>query len=592
MTVWGLIAYLVKNETFLFITITVILLISGLVETIGLLFIAPIVDIITSAETGESSRISDGVIQVIASLGLPTELWFLFCAYIVIIIINGVATTTSLYLVQKIKYSFCTRLFSETVTDIFNAKWLFFTSIQQGKLLNTFTRELQIVGDTLAGFGRLASTLLQALVFVIVPFYVSWKVMSITMAIIIIMYLPLLLLGKMSERLGKMNTSAGNDFMTSLQESLGTVKIILGYGAQEKNKNLILEKFDIGVDAAIKTAVFDSGLQSAMVSFAALGLASVFFVSRSVGVSLSEIAIIFVSFVRISGKIGQIIKEKTLLDRSLPSLGQVDEIRSRAVALKQTSGSIPFKLFQNNISIRDLTFAYPDHEPALKNISMNIAKSSMVAVVGESGAGKSTLIDVIMGFNEPDSGTVILDGIPLQEYDINSYRGRIGYVPQESILFNMTIAENIRWANGKASIEEIKHACQSANADSFIESFPDQYDTLVGDRGVRLSGGQLQRVALARAIVRKPDILILDEATSSLDTKSERQIQEAIEKITTGTTVIVIAHRLSTILKADQIYVMEKGEIIENGGYQELLRNNSLFSQMVKTQAFTNNILK
>jgi len=210
----------------------------------------------------------------------------------------------------------------------------------------------------------------------------------------------------------------------------------------------------------------------------------------------------------------------------------------------------------------------------------------MVAVVGESGAGKSTLIDIIIGFNDPDSGTITLDGKPLGEYEINSYRNRIGYVPQEGILFNMSIAENIRWANEEATLEDIKFACKSANADSFIESFPNQYDTIVGDRGVRLSGGQLQRVALARAIVRKPEILILDEATSSLDTKSERLIQEALEKISKETTIIVIAHRLSTILKADNIYVLEKGEIIEHGNYQKLTENNKRFNEMVKAQEF------
>jgi ABC-type multidrug transport system fused ATPase/permease subunit len=220
MNTWGLINYIVRKEPFLFAIITAVLLVSGLIEAMGLLFIAPIVDIITSAGSGEASSISGGVIQFIASLNLPTDLWFLFLIYIVINIFNGLTATLSLFLVQKIKYSFCARLISETMSDIFNAKWLFFTNIKQGKLLNTLTRELQIVGDTLAGFGRFASTLLQALVFVIVPFYVSWKFMSITMVIVFIIYLPVMLLGKVSERLGKMNTVAGNDFMTSLQESL------------------------------------------------------------------------------------------------------------------------------------------------------------------------------------------------------------------------------------------------------------------------------------------------------------------------------------------------------------------------------------
>jgi len=586
MTTWRLIKFIVEKEAKLVFIITIVLLISGLVETMGLMFIAPIVDIITSADTGNSSRISVGLFQVIKWLGLPAELWFLFLIFITINIFNGLFATVSNYLVLKIKYSYSEKLISETLEDIFNAKWLFFTSVKQGKLLNMLTREMQIVGDTLAGFGRFASTLLQTLVFVIVPFYVSWEVMSLSMIILCILYLPFMLLGKVSERLGKMNTITSGDFLISLQESLGAAKVILGFGEQVKNKKIILDNFLKHVHVIIKSTVFDNGLRNVTISFAAVGLALVFYVSRGVGIPLSEIAIIFVSFVKVSGKISLMISEKNLLDRSLPSVGQVEEIRKRAVELKQTYGRIPFKRFLNKISITDLTFAYPEHEPVLKNISLDISKGSMVAVVGESGSGKSTLIDMIMGFNDPDSGTLMVDDIPLEEYDINSYRSKLGYVPQESILFNMTIAENIRWANEKASLKDIKHACQSANANMFIESFQDQYDTLVGDRGVRLSGGQLQRVALARAIIRKPEILILDEATSSLDTKSERLIQRSIEKIALETTIIVIAHRLSTIMKADQIYVLDKGKIVEQGNYQGLIDNNSLFKQMVKAQEF------
>ena len=211
---------------------------------------------------------------------------------------------------------------------------------------------------------------------------------------------------------------------------------------------------------------------------------------------------------------------------------------------------------------------------------MVIPRGKMVAIVGRSGSGKSTLVDIIIGFNEPLDGQIYVDGTPLHEFEINSYRKRIGYVPQESILFNMTIYENLLWAKEDATREEIREACIIANAAEFIEQFPKGYDTFVGDRGVRLSGGQIQRVALARAVLRNPDILILDEATSSLDSESERLIQLSIEAIAKKMTVIVIAHRLSTIAKADYIYVLEDGRIVEEGEYSQLVKNDGSFSQM------------
>jgi len=193
-----------------------------------------------------------------------------------------------------------------------------------------------------------------------------------------------------------------------------------------------------------------------------------------------------------------------------------------------------------------------------------------------------------MGFNEPGSGQITVDGTLLFDFDINSYRRRIGYVPQDSILFNMSIADNLLWANESATREEIEEACIQANAHEFIREFPKGYNTLVGDRGVRLSGGQIQRVALARAIVRKPDLLILDEATSSLDTHSERLIQQAVDNIAKETTVIVIAHRLSTIVNADCIYVFKDGQVIEEGGYSELVSMNGYFNNIIKLQALEN----
>ena len=225
-------------------------------------------------------------------------------------------------------------------------------------------------------------------------------------------------------------------------------------------------------------------------------------------------------------------------------------------------------------------FSYDSDRPVLTDINIEIKKGSMVAFVGRSGSGKSTLIDIIMGFNEPQRGTISIDGVPLHNFDINSYRKCIGYVPQESVLFNMSIRDNLLWAKEDATVDEIREACLIANAAEFIEQFPGGYDTLAGDRGVRLSGGQIQRIALARAVLRNPDILILDEATSSLDNESERLIQQSIEAIAKKMTVIVIAHRLSTIARADHIYVLQDGRIMEEGTYSHLIEKDGSFSQM------------
>ncbi len=186
--------------------------------------------------------------------------------------------------------------------------------------------------------------------------------------------------------------------------------------------------------------------------------------------------------------------------------------------------------------------------------------------------------------NVPDQGQILVDDIPLQQYALDTFRKRVGYVPQDSVLFNMSIRDNLLWANEDATEKELCQACVQANAMEFVEKLPEQLDTVIGDRGIRLSGGQCQRLALARALVRNPELLILDEATSALDTHSEQLIQQAIDEISGGITIVLVAHRLSTITNADYIYVMQNGNVAEEGKYTELLERKGLFFKMVKSQ--------
>ena len=239
--------------------------------------------------------------------------------------------------------------------------------------------------------------------------------------------------------------------------------------------------------------------------------------------------------------------------------------------------------FRDRIAVRDVSFAY-EGELVLSSVSLEIRRGEVVALVGPSGSGKSTLADLVLRLYDPIAGTIAIDGRDLRTLEQASYRRLFGVVSQESLLFNATIRDNIAYGRDGLTDAEIVRAAQIANTHEFIAEFPDGYDTVVGDRGIRLSGGQRQRVAIARAIVGHPPILVLDEATSSLDSESERLVQQAIDRVIRGTTSIVIAHRLSTVMHADKIVVLNRGAVEAVGRHAELLATNETYARLYRLQ--------
>jgi len=266
-----------------------------------------------------------------------------------------------------------------------------------------------------------------------------------------------------------------------------------------------------------------------------------------------------------------IVDQKNTLQNMAPALEQIQQLKREAQQEAQPTGLITFAGLTDVIKLNKLSFSYPDRKEVLCDITMVIPKGTMVAIVGKSGSGKTTLTDLIMGLYHADQGDYCIDGTPFAQINVHSWRQRIGYVPQDSFLFNSSIRDNLLWSNENAGEKDMWKACQLANAEEFIEQLPQKYDTMVGERGVILSGGQRQRIALARAMLRKPELLILDEATSSLDSHSEFLIQNAIERISKEATLIVVAHRLSTIRRANYIYVLDKGKIVEEGTFEKLM---------------------
>ncbi|MXX57333.1 MAG: ABC transporter ATP-binding protein, partial [Gemmatimonadetes bacterium] len=270
----------------------------------------------------------------------------------------------------------------------------------------------------------------------------------------------------------------------------------------------------------------------------------------------------------------------TQITEAFAGLDRIREIRTMATEVDGDADRAPLGLTYGHIDFEDVWFSYEDEVPVLKGVSLHAPPVSTTALVGSSGSGKSTLASLVLSFNQPDSGRVLVDGRDLAGIRLADYRRQVGVVLQDNFLFDDTVEYNIRYGRSGATREEVVNAARLAHCHEFVTAFPEGYDTIIGERGVKVSGGQRQRLAIARAILADPRILVLDEATSSLDSESEAQIQEGLRTLRTGRTTFVIAHRLSTIRSADQILVIEDGRVAERGTHAELIALDGRYKEL------------
>lgn len=310
------------------------------------------------------------------------------------------------------------------------------------------------------------------------------------------------------------------------------------------------------------------------------------------GELLPSVFILFVIlFARLIPPVQSIVRVYNNLQKANAAAQRVYEILDADETIVEKPDAVVLRTFNDAIEYSHVSFAYqtdPNAEPVyvLRDINLRIPKGKTIAIVGPSGAGKTTLVDLVPRFYDCTQGQILFDGIPLRDLNINSLRSQIGFVSQNCILFNDTVANNIAFGRTDYTMDSVRHAAQVAHADEFIQLMEQGYNTPIGDRGMNLSGGQRQRLSIARAVLKDPPLLILDEATSALDTESELSVQQALNQLMQGRTCIVIAHRLSTIFHADEIIVMDKGRIVERGTHQQLIDLGGLYRRLVDMQSF------
>jgi len=465
----------------------------------------------------------------------------------------------------------------------------YFDQTKTGILISRIMTDAEGIRNLVGtGLVQLTGSLLTAVIALGVLLYLNWKLTMVTVVILSFFGGGMATAFKRLRPLFRERGQINAEVTGRLAESLGGVRIVKSYVA-EKREELVFAK---GAHRLFRNVAQSLTGVSAITAFSsvvigATGIAMMLIGGNSIRSGAMTIGdlVMYLSFTALmTMPVIQLASIGTQLSEAFAGLDRIREIRRMATEDQEDESRAPLPDVRGRVDFDDVTFEYNPGVPVLKHVSFSAAAGSTTALVGSSGSGKSTLISLVMTFNRPQTGRVLVDGHDLTDIKLRDYRSHLGVVLQDNFLFDGTIAANIAYANPHASREEIKTVSRIAHCDEFIEGFEQGYDTIVGERGVRLSGGQRQRVAIARAILADPKILILDEATSSLDSESEAMIQDGLKALRAGRTTFVIAHRLSTIRSSDQILVLEHGEIVERGTHDELLAVNGRYRQLYDKQ--------
>lgn len=529
-------------------------------------------------------------IRIVHEHGAATTLLFICIGIVLLMMIGNTFRYFERMAASRIKVDVVKNMRMHIFSNVSNLHIGYFNDQRKGDLMSRFTNDMsEVEGSVNNSLKSVLKEPITIVVYLTIMFYLNYKLTLFTLIL-----LPLMggLVAEIIRRLKKkarLSQETMGRIVNILDETFGGMRVIKAFNA----RNFVIKKIDaetsyhrkVNLSIARKNELSSPLSEVLGVTIVAVIL---YYGGNLVLDGSKELEpeafmgflVFFASMIQPAKNFSNGI---TSLQKGTVAAERIFRVIDLEPAVKNKPNAIILDSFKDSIEYKNVGFAY-DKEPVLKNINLKIQKGKTIALVGSSGGGKSTLADLVPRFYDPTQGEILLDGISLTDYEIESLRQQMGVVTQESILFNDTIFNNIAFGKEDATLEDVIEAARVANAHDFISQTPDGYQTFIGERGSKLSGGQRQRIAIARAVLKNPPILILDEATSALDSESEKLVQDALTKLMKNRTSIVIAHRLSTIQHADEIVVIQHGQIMERGTHDELVTRGGVYKKLSEIQ--------
>lgn len=568
------------REKKLFFLGILILTISGMVETVTTLSLAPLIDFLNLA--GQISDSNSWVLKIFSFFHLEVSLMSLMSLGLSFVLMQAALNATAKFVLEKTHIRILNSFILELYNGFINSELAFFQSNSVGTLSNVLTKESDKVSTTIQVFIELISNALRCFFYFCICLKISPQLMAILTVMMALLAFPYYFLNKYTFRLGESFMTVSNKLSSIIIESLMSAKFIIAHGNQKYFSNKLKSTVEDYCSFAFKLT-FARGINP--VVFEPIGyiiaFSGLYIGIKVYGMSFSSALIFVYALKKMSSLLQGVLHGKNQFFSFAPTIRNAYNLLESSKNFKFPNGTEKLTTPHHSLTIKELDFSYKEKQ-ILHKINLKIQRGEFVAIVGKSGVGKTTLVDIILGLYPYTQGEILWDTKDYRNLDRESVKSKFAYVSQESFLFNLTFRENLTLGLNHINDQEILRICKNCQLLEVINSLPRGLDTIIEERGSRLSGGQKQRISLARAILRNPEIFILDEATSQLDTITEKLIQQMfVDLKSKGQTLIVIAHRLKTIMNADKIYVLEEGRVSQTGTYQELSIVEGLFKDLI-----------